>query len=408
MGTNSINNLAMNLPFTTLRCFLPLSFTFSLLLLPVQAENTVVLDFEGLTDYEEILYYYDGGFGSLGAGPGPAYGVIASPGFITGIDADAGGMVNIGGEPSPDTVAWYSSLPSVYFNVPGGFSDGFSFYYSSIARTGQVTIYDGLDGTGNILATVVYPITTSDGGDPNGVYSPFFPFGVTFDGTAHSVVFSGGISQIAIDDVTFGSATAGALRSESVNTILTNTAKMNSWDLDADALLADSADIQIEGIMPRSLRIVDGKLTGMIGSPGLYAFSITLSKGIDYTRRSFEIKVIEASTTPVILGVTVNGHHTPTNVVTSATHGTPAITELFHISAPQDETLTVAFDWDWIKDPYDFRVVRGDLPAGLTMDGSTGIISGVPSEAGIYLIVVSVKDWRGRGYQWVQIEVEAP
>lgn len=40
------------------------------------------LDFGGLQDTEQVLSYYDGGFGSLGSGPGPDFGITFTPSFI--------------------------------------------------------------------------------------------------------------------------------------------------------------------------------------------------------------------------------------------------------------------------------------------------------------------------------------
>ncbi len=44
-------------------------------------------------------------------------------------------------------------------NVASGFTTGFSFYYAS-AMAGTVTVYDGLNATGNVLATI--PITAQN------------------------------------------------------------------------------------------------------------------------------------------------------------------------------------------------------------------------------------------------------
>ena len=89
-------------------------------------------------------------------------------------------------------------------NVPDGFSGGLSFYYSSITFSGSVDIYDGLDGTGNLLASINLSVTPSDGGNPTGPFSPFVSVDVDFAGTALSVEFGGTASQIGYDDVALG------------------------------------------------------------------------------------------------------------------------------------------------------------------------------------------------------------
>ena len=95
-------------------------------------------------------------------------------------------------------------------NVPSGFTTGFSFYYSAINSPGTIVVYDGLNGTGNVLATLNLPLTPYDGApDPNGQFSPLVPFGVGFSGTARSVDFAGVVNQIGFDNITFGAAAPG-------------------------------------------------------------------------------------------------------------------------------------------------------------------------------------------------------
>ena len=176
-----------------------------------QASTALVLDFEGLGNLERILDFYDGGFGGFGSGPGPDYGISFGPDALALIDADAGGSGNFANEPSANTIAFFLTGPGVVMNVKNGFTDGFSFYYTS-ARVGTVTVYDGPNGTGNVLATV--PVekqyNTCGAPDPTGAFSCWTPVGVTFSGTAFSVNFGGSWNQTGFDDITLGSPTPGA------------------------------------------------------------------------------------------------------------------------------------------------------------------------------------------------------
>ena len=164
-----------------------------------------VLTFEGLGNLEPVGNFYDGGLGGNGSGPGPNFGVAFSPNSLAIIDADAGGTGNIGGEPTPDTVLFFLTGNAAIMNYAAGFTAGFSFYYSAINQPGFIAVYDGLDGTGNLLASLQLPVTPSDGGDPNGSFSPFFPVGVAFQGVARSIDFGGTVNQIGFDNITFGS-----------------------------------------------------------------------------------------------------------------------------------------------------------------------------------------------------------
>ena len=114
----------------------------------------VVLTFEGLQNQEPILNYYNAGLGGFGSGPGPAWGIIFGAESLALIDADDGGDGNFANEPSPKTTAYFLTGPGVVMNVPAGFDTGFSFFYASVTYSGSVDVWDGLDATGNLLASI--------------------------------------------------------------------------------------------------------------------------------------------------------------------------------------------------------------------------------------------------------------
>ncbi len=183
--------------------FLFLMSAFCLLLgLSGNASANIILDFEGISNLNPVGNFYNGGDGTN-------YGIEFSSNALGIVDFDAGGSGNFGGEPSPDTVLFFLTGNSAIMNVSAGFDTGFSFFYSAINQVGFLDVYDDVNGTGDILASLVLNITSSDGGDPNGAFSPFFTLGVGFDGIAKSVSFGGVQDQIAFDNVTFGSITPG-------------------------------------------------------------------------------------------------------------------------------------------------------------------------------------------------------
>ena len=137
----------------------------------------------------------------MGSGPGPNYGITFGLDSLAIINTGGGGTGNFSNSPSGDTVAFFLSGPGDVMDVAGGFTTGFSFYYAA-AFAGSVTVYSGLDGTGSVLATLPLPTT------PN-PYSEWLPIGVTFGGTAESVVFSGSANYIGFDNITLGSSTPG-------------------------------------------------------------------------------------------------------------------------------------------------------------------------------------------------------
>ena len=184
-----------------------LSVLLSASAMPAFAQSTTTLTFEGLADFEAVNQFYNGGTGGNGSGPGTNYGVSFSATARALVDSDAGGSGNFGGEPSADTIMFFTSGESATLNVPAGFTTGFSFYYASPSYAGVVRVYDGPNATGNVLATINLPLTPSNGApDPTGTFSPFLPYGVSFSGTARSVDFGGTVNQIGFDNITLGAS----------------------------------------------------------------------------------------------------------------------------------------------------------------------------------------------------------
>ena len=145
--------------------------------------------------------------GSAGTNYGVSFGTSAQ----ALIDEDAGGSGNFANEPSPDTIAYFLSQGNLVMNVAAGFTTGFSFFYAS-SVAGSVTVYDGLNATGNILGTLglVDNFTAcTAAGVPTGTIACWDPIGVAFGGTALSVSFAGAANRTGFDDITIGSATPG-------------------------------------------------------------------------------------------------------------------------------------------------------------------------------------------------------
>jgi hypothetical protein len=184
-----------------------------------QAVGITSLNFENIdpTNSNSVFVqnFYNGGTSSSGTS-GTNYGVSFSPNAIalclntlsrTCSNTSHGGL----GDPaSADGALFFLTGAQTYLNYAGGFDTGFSFDYSAIGVGGSVSVYDGLNGTGNLLATLSLPATAS-GPCPgyNAGYCPFVDAGVAFSGTAQSISFAGAANGIVFDDITFGSITPG-------------------------------------------------------------------------------------------------------------------------------------------------------------------------------------------------------
>ena len=176
-------------------------------LLATGASAAVVsLNFDNLLNGELVNNYYAGGTGSLGS-VGPNYGIT----FTNALVLDE----NINNEAllitPPNSITFLGGGGAI-MDVAAGFNTGFSFNYSSPFFAGVVTVWDGLDGTGNLLASLTLPFTPNGAGNPacgGKNYCPDLPSGVTFAGTARSVNFSGTANYIVYDDITLGASTPG-------------------------------------------------------------------------------------------------------------------------------------------------------------------------------------------------------
>ncbi|MGA3098567.1 MAG: PEP-CTERM sorting domain-containing protein [Bryobacteraceae bacterium] len=173
--------------------------------------GVVTLTFEGLQNTETVGDYYNGGFGGNGSGPGPDYGITfgGSALALISVVGTYGGSGNFDLAPTMPTILFFSSGSGAIMNVAAGFTTGFSFYYASPYALGSVTVYDGLNGTGDVLETLTLPETPASSTDPScqAAYCPWEPIGVSFDGTALSVDFSGGADNIGFDNITLGAST---------------------------------------------------------------------------------------------------------------------------------------------------------------------------------------------------------
>ena len=169
--------------------------------LSVQAQAApIVLTFEGIGDHNPVGNFY------------ASQGVVFSSDTLALVDQDAGGSGNIANEPSGSTVMFFLNSNNAILDFATGFTTGFSFFYSS-AFQASVSVWDGLNGTGNQLGTLNLDAQhdSNCSGDPNGQYCNWTPVGVNFNGTAKSINFGGTANFVVFDDITFGSATPGVV-----------------------------------------------------------------------------------------------------------------------------------------------------------------------------------------------------
>lgn len=164
------------------------------------AADPIVLTFEGIPNQTPVGNFYS------------SLGIEFSPATLAIIDADAGGGGNFANEPSPNTIMFFLDANNAILNYSAGFTTGFSFFYTS-STAATVTVWDGLNGTGNLLGSInlVGQFNTGCTGDPTGAFCNWSAIGVAFAGTARSINFGGTANQTGYDNITFGSATPGGV-----------------------------------------------------------------------------------------------------------------------------------------------------------------------------------------------------
>jgi hypothetical protein len=172
----------------------------------------VTLTFDGLDgeDWEQPGAYYDGGQGSLGSGPGAAFGITFSSDSIVSCtlayacdDPEADGMPRdvlrfldprASFAPPDDPAA-----PSV-MNVAGGFVQRVSMIYATRSANSELRIWSGANATGSVLQSVKLSAC-----DEHPSPCLFSPVTIDFAGVGHSLEFVdvdfdlAGFDDIALD-----------------------------------------------------------------------------------------------------------------------------------------------------------------------------------------------------------------
>ncbi|MCB1687893.1 MAG: PEP-CTERM sorting domain-containing protein [Halioglobus sp.] len=176
----------------------------------------ISLDFENIGPYPNnndifVQDFYNGGTSSIGTS-GTNYGISFSSNSLAiclnSTSVFCSNTSRGGQDPgSAEGGLFFLTGAESIMNVAAGFDTGFAFNYVSLSQPGSVSVFDGLDGTGNLLATLnLNPNAGSCPGYGAG-FCPFSPIGVGFAGTAKSVSFAGVANQIVFDDITFGAVT---------------------------------------------------------------------------------------------------------------------------------------------------------------------------------------------------------
>lgn len=210
-----------------LRHVVALGASIGALALSAPASAQVVsLNFEGVnatypSGFAQVLDFYNGGTssdGTTGTNYGISFGSNALAICLNSLEVVCSNTSRGGlGDPNSQRGGlFFLEGAETFLNFSAGFQTGFSFNYVG-QFTGSVGVYDGLNGTGNLLGTVsLVPNGTNCPAYSSVGFCPFEAAGINFSGVGRSIAFGGVANQIVFDDVTFGSAIPGGVPEPSV------------------------------------------------------------------------------------------------------------------------------------------------------------------------------------------------
>lgn len=179
------------------------------------AAATVSINFENIATYGansgiEVLNFYNGGTASNGQ-TGTNLGVSFASNALTlclntpGTHCSGSSRGGLGDPASAFTAMFFTSGTSTSLTDSAGFTSGISFFYVANENPGLVQIFDGVNGSGNLLASLALPTNAVSCGAPfSALFCPFAFQSLTFSGTGRSVVFGGTANQLVIDDIVLG------------------------------------------------------------------------------------------------------------------------------------------------------------------------------------------------------------
>ena len=173
---------------------LPLTF-------PLEAQTKGTVSFSGLKDLEFVDNYYNGGMGSQGSGPGKNYQLVFTTNAQAIVSATKGGSGNFVNNPGGSPVMFFATGTNVTINATAGIDTAIWLSYSAL-QPGTATVYDGPNGTGNILASAT--LTPNNVGCNSYKMCVWSPVGFPLSATVASIRFTGTANLLGIGAIHVG------------------------------------------------------------------------------------------------------------------------------------------------------------------------------------------------------------
>ena len=327
-------------------------------------------------------------------GDGRADVIVGAPYANPSSRNDAGSSYVIYGTASPSNVD-LASLESSGFRIDGAAAFDYSGY--SVASAGDV---NG-DGRADVIVGAPYanPSSRGDAGSSYVIYGTASPSninlaslgsssGFRIDGAAandrsgYSVASAGDVNGDGLADVIVGAPTADPPSRSNAGSsyVIYGTASPSNVNL---ASLDGSSGFRIDGAAANDNSGYSVASAGDVNGDGRADVIVGADRASPFSRST-------AGSTYVIYGFGTASVSYPGAI--TATVGTP-ITSL---TPTVRRTGTAAFS------------VSPALPAGLSLDTETGVISGTPTEAATATSTVTMTDLSGTGTTTVSVAVDVP
>jgi hypothetical protein len=162
---------------------------------PASAQTKGIITFGGLKNLQFIGNYYDGGGGN------PDLGVDFSGNAQAIVQATKGGSGNFINNPGGYPVMFFQTGNSVTMNAKNGIGVAIWFSYSAL-KPGTVTVYDGANGAGTVLANIT--LNPNNTGCNTYAMCVWTPVAIPLTATAASIKFGGTANYVAIGSIHLG------------------------------------------------------------------------------------------------------------------------------------------------------------------------------------------------------------